>query len=117
MPSPLSITTNQNSLLTLLADVVTGTVAEAQVGGVNAPGPTQIIAPIFSSAQWASLTTAQKQLSVDMVRAGFAALLVAMNIDRIGLGTAGAPKVISFMKPDSSTGTMTFVGGLLVAST
>jgi hypothetical protein len=118
MPSALQVTTNQNTgILTPMKDVVTGTLAEALAGGVNIPGPTQVIAPLFTPFQWGFLNSSQQQQAVDAFRATFAAFISTMNFDQVGLGTAGSPLVIGYNKSAGGTGTLTFVGGLLVAST
>lgn len=119
MPA-LTISTNQKTqILDPMADPsgATGPLSEALLFGVDIPGPTQIIPPFVSSAQWSTLTTPQQQSAIDAYRIIIASLISVMHFDRVGLGTASVPKVISFVKPDTTTGTMTFVGGLLVAST
>ena len=118
MPSALAVSTNQNTdILTPMRDVVTGTLAEALAGGVDIPGPTQVISPLFTPFQWGFLTSAQQQQAIDAFRATLAAFISTMNFDRVGLGTAGSPLVIGYDKSGGGTGTLTFVGGLLVAST
>lgn len=111
MPSPLSISSNQNS--SILAPLNT-TMSEALGGGVDIPGPTVLIPGLTG---WNTLPTAQQQTAIDTFRQTLAAFIVAMGFDQVGLGSAGTPKVVSYIKPDTSTGTLTFIGGLLVAST
>lgn len=105
----MNITSNQltiiNNLQTQLTDDFTNGVFQSS---------SQIIAPIKS---WSTFPSATQQAAYDSERSPFAAFLVAMGIDQAGLGTAGSPKVISYLKSPSGSGTLTFVGGLLVAAT
>lgn len=107
--SSLDVSANQKSIL----DALTPDYQSAWGAGVTSSSSV-ILQPI---PHWSTIPGALQQSAIDAERVSFACFLVAMGFDRVGMGTAGSPHVVSYMKPDTTTGTMTFVGGLLVAST
>ncbi len=110
----LDITANQK---TLVLDTTNTGLESSFAEGVQTPGPT----PAYDEMKFYAdrLRTADKVVIKNTFLQVFAAFIKAMGFDQPGVGTAGTPIVIPLapLTGLGSSGSLTIVGGLIVAHT
>jgi hypothetical protein len=110
--APLIVSANQNKILTAAQAPVT---QNAATGLALVTAANQLLPAMVPT--WASLSATQQQAVVNGLVQMYAPLLAALGIDQAGVGTVKTPATIGYTNAAGGLGTMTFVGGLLVAFT